>query len=333
MPILNSIIHRIDKQVSDSPAQLVAATQVLPESPALEDLLSGLKDVYHRKTKAWGRFDDAAGESGFAADMAGYLAKTLDFVALTRALGEKLLPLVDDHLPIGGHLLLVDYQQGDARYLLLALLHHRDGFVIDEQLNIAAGRQLNLAQLSLAARLDIAQWQSGNDSHPYLSWSRDRGGKGLAEGLVEALGASEQRDAGQETRTLLKAFSDYVEQQDLPEEQSREKTDALIDYASEQVGRGEPIALDELSELIDDQQPKAFYDHIRHSDYGLSPEIPPDRRTLNQFRRFTGRSEGVSISFDAHLLGGAVDYDEGRDQLVIRKIPKGLRDQLKQRDL
>lgn len=331
MPIISSIIHRIDKQASDSPAQLVAATQVLSESPALDDLLSGLKDVYHRKTKAWGRFDEAT-HSGLAADMEGYLAQTLDFVALTRALGDRLLPLVDDHLPIGGHLLMVDYQQGDARYLLLALLHHRDGFVIDEHLDIAAGRQLNLAQLSLAARLDIAQWKSGNDSHPYLSWSRDRGGKGLSEGLVAALGASEQRDAGQETRTLLKAFSDYVEQQDLPEEQSREKTDTLIDYASEQVGRGEPIALEELSELIDEQQPKAFYDHIRHSDYGLSPEVPPDRRTLSQFRRFTGRAEGVSISFDAHLLGGAIDYDATRDQLVIRKIPKGLRDQLKQHD-
>lgn len=331
MPILASIIHRIDKQASDSPAQLIAATETLPESPALEDLLSGLRDVYHRKTKAWGRFDDSA-DSGLATDMTAYLDQSQDFVALTKALGEKLLPLVDAHLPIGGHLLLADYQQGDARYLLVALLHHRDGFVIDETLSVASGRQLNLAQMSLAVRLDIAQWQGGNASHPYLSWSRDRGGKGLAEGLMQALGASEQRDAGQETRTLLKAFSDYVEQQDLPDEESREKTDALIDYASEQAGRGEPIALDELSELIDGQQPKAFYEHIRHSDYGLSPEIPPDKRTISQFQRFTGRAEGVSISFDAHLLGGAVDYDEGRDQLVIRKIPKGLREQLKQRD-
>ncbi|WP_027967428.1 nucleoid-associated protein [Halomonas halocynthiae] len=331
MPILASIIHRIDKQTSDSPAQLIAATEMLPESAALEDLLASLRDAYHRKTKAWGRFDDSA-SGGLAADMAAYLEQSQDFVKLSQTLSETLLPLVDAHLPIGGHLLLADYQQGEARYLLLALLHHRDGFAIDQQLNVTASRQLNLAQMSLAARLDIAQWQSGSESHPYLSWSRDRGGKGLGEGLVAVLGASEQRDAGQETRTLLKAFSDYVEKQDLPEEESREKTDALVSYASEQAGRGEPIALDELSELIDGQEPSAFYEHIRHSDYGLSPEIPPDKRTISQFQRFTGRSDGVSISFDAHLLGGAVDYDEGRDQLVIRKIPKGLREQLKRRD-
>ncbi len=53
------------------------------------------------------------------------------------------------------------------------------------------------------------------------------------------------------------------------------------------------MTLDALSELMDDQQPRAFYDYIRNKDYGLSPEIPADKRTLNQFRRFTGRAEGL----------------------------------------
>ncbi len=69
------------------------------------------------------------------------------------------------------------------------------------------------------------------------------------------------------------------------------------------------MTLDALSELMDDQQPRAFYDYIRNKDYGLSPEIPADKRTLNQFRRFTGRAEGLSISFEAHLLGSRVTAD------------------------
>ncbi len=131
----------------------------------------------------------------------------------------------------------------------------------------------------------MARWQR---SHPYLSYTRDRGGRKLADAFAEVLGASEPLDATQETRTLLKAFSDYVESEDLPEETSREKTDTLIDYASDQASRGEPMTLEELSELVDEQQPKAFYEHIRNSDYGLAPEIPPDKRTLKAFKRFTG---------------------------------------------
>nr|WP_268993845.1 nucleoid-associated protein [Stutzerimonas stutzeri] len=73
----------------------------------------------------------------------------------------------------------------------------------------------------------------------------------------------------------------------------------------------------------------AFYEHIRNKDYGLSPEIPADKRTINQFRRFTGRAEGLSISFESHLLGSKIEYDERADTLTIRNVPSQLRDQLK----
>ena len=330
MPILHSIIHRIDKGDGETPARLVPAEAPLAASTALDDLVSGLNDAYHGKAKNWGRFADDE-PAAFPAALSSFLDGERDFPGLTRALAEQIVPLIDDHLPVGGHLLVVDHRQGEARYLMLALLHHRDGFGIDDALGVVPARQLNLTQMTLAARLDVNQWQNGSASHPYLSWTRDRGGKKLSEAFAEALGAREQRDAGEETRTLLKAFSDFVEHEDLAEEASREKTDALVDYASDQAKLGEPITLEDLSELVDEERPKAFYEHIRNSDYGLNPEIPPDKRTLNQFRRFTGRAAGVSISFDSHLLGAAVEYDEDGDRLIIKKVPNGLRDQLKQR--
>jgi nucleoid-associated protein len=105
-----------------------------------------------------------------------------------------------------------------------------------------------------------------------------------------------------------------------------------VDYASSQAKLGEPMGLEELSELIDEERPKAFYDHIRNKDYGLSPEIPADKRTLNQFRRFTGRAEGLSISFEAHLLGSKIEYDEEAGTLIIKGLPTQLTDQLKRRN-
>ena len=115
------------------------------------------------------------------------------------------------------------------------------------------------------------------------------------------------------------------------DESAREKTKTLVDYASSQAKLGEPMGLEELSGLIDEERPKAFYDHIRNKDYGMAPEFPADKRTLNQFRRFTGRAEGLSISFEAHLLGSRIEYDEERDTLRINSVPTQLRDQLKRR--
>ncbi len=43
------------------------------------------------------------------------------------------------------------------------------------------------------------------------------------------------------------------------------------------------------------------------------------------------RAEGLSISFESHLLGSAIEYDETRDMLIIRQLPTQLKDQLKRR--
>ena len=102
------------------------------------------------------------------------------------------------------------------------------------------------------------------------------------------IGCQQDVDGPGETSALLKAFSDFVESEDLPEDSAREKTQALASYSVAQSKLGEPVSLEGLSELFDEDRPKAFYDHIRNKDYGLSPEIPADKRTLNQFRRFTG---------------------------------------------
>ncbi|MFQ3787063.1 nucleoid-associated protein YejK [Halomonas sp. A29] len=336
MPIQHCIVHDIDKTGSDQPASLKPATAALTTSALMEDLLSRFHDAYHAKTKAWGHFRgedelEAGSAPAFPHLLGTYLDGGNDFVAFTRAVAERLLPLVDAHLSVSGHLVCFDYRHGEAHYLSLALLHQREGFGVTESLQVVPAAQLNLARMSLGLRINLTQWREGAASRHYLSWIHDRGGKKLSEDLAAILGATEGIDATGETRALLKAFSDYVEQEDMPEEQSREKTETLIDYANEQASRGEPITLEELSELLDEQQPKAFYDHIRSTDYGLSPEIPPDKRTLRQFRRFTGRAGGMSISFDSHLLGSSIEYDESQDRLIIKQVPKQLKEQLKQR--
>ena len=39
---------------------------------------------------------------------------------------------------------------------------------------------------------------------------------------------------------------------------------------------------------------------------------------MNQFRRFTGRTNGLSISFESHMLGSAIEYDAEAGGLLMR---------------
>ncbi|GAB2713386.1 nucleoid-associated protein [Halomonas garicola] len=331
MPLLHSIVHRLDPTLDGETLTLTPADAAHPlDDPHLEALAAALHETFNAKPKGWGRFAEEGAE---AAPVSAWLQAWLDgsdnFAGVTQKLAERLANRLAGQLGVGGYLVLVDQQQGDTRTLLVALVHQREGIGIDASHHAVPAAQLNVRQLTFAARLNITQWQGGDGQTQYASFLKERGGSKLALALAECLGIVEGADAPADTRTLLKAFSDYVEKEDLDDTASREKTDALVGYANEQLSRGEPMTLEDVSELVDEQQPKAFYDHIRNADYGLAAEIPPDKRTLNQFRRFTGRAGGVSISFDSHLLGGSVEYDEAGDRLIIKQVPAKLKEQLK----
>lgn len=334
MPLLHSIVHRLDPTLDGETLTLDAASAVHPaDDPGMDALAGALNDTFNTKPKGWGRF---ASEGEQAAPVVAWLQAWLDgdddFAGVTHQLAQRLATELADTLSVGGYLVLADQQQGDTRTLLLAFVHQREGIGINAEHHAVPAAQLNTRQLTFAARLNITQWQGGDAQTQYVSFIKERGGNKLADALARCLGVVEGADAPADTRTLLKAFSDYVEKEDLDDAASREKTDALVGYANEQLSRGEPMTLTELSGLVDEQQPKAFYDHIRNADYGLAPEIPPDKRTLNQFRRFTGRAGGVSVSFDSHLLGDSVEYDEAADRLIIKQVPKQLKEQLQRRD-
>jgi len=333
MPIRHCIVHLIEKKPDGTPAVLHARDTELAESSAIENMLADLNESYNAKQgKAWGFFQTESGAHPFSGWLKEYHAGHTDFAAFSRQAVEHLQKLMEEsNLSVGGHVLFAHYQQGMTDYLAIALLHHSDGVAVNAALDVTPAKHLDLSQLHLAARINMSEWQNNATSKQYISFIKGKNGKKVSEYFRDFIGCQEGIDGPGETRTLLKAFSDFVESEDLPEETAREKTKTLVSYANSQAKIGEPVALQELSGLIDEDRPRAFYEHIRNKDYGLSPEIPADKRTLSQFQRFTGRAEGLSISFEAHLLGSKIDYDEAQNSLVIRNLPTQLTDQLKRR--
>ena len=333
MPIRHCIVHLIDKKPDGTPAVLQARDSELSESVAIENMLADLNESYNAKQgKAWGFFHAESGAHPFSGWLKQYFEGDQDFTAFSHTAVEHLQKLMEEsNLSTGGHVLFAHYQQGMTDYLTVALLHHSEGVVVTDDLDVTPSRHLDVGQLHLAARINLSEWQNNKQSKQYISYIKGTNGKKISGYFSDFSGCMEGVDGPGETLTLLKAFSDFVENEDLPDESAREKTKALVDYATSQAKLGEPMGLEELSGLIDEDRPKAFYDHIRNKDYGLSPEIPLDKRTLNQFRRFTGRAEGLSISFEAHLLGDKIEYDEASNSLVIKGLPTQLTDQLKRR--
>jgi nucleoid-associated protein len=331
MPVLHSIIHKIDKKPDGTPAILHYGNAELAESPARDDLMYQFNESYNAKTgKAWGFFHAESGAFPFSGWLSKYMAGTEDFVDFSGNAVEHLTRVMEEsNLSIGGSALFCHYLQGMTDYLVIALLQETEAVIMTDGLTLMPIRRLDLDHIHLAARINLSEWKSNPASRQYISFIKGKNGRKANDYFRDFIGCQEGIDGPGETRTLLKAFSDFVESEDLGEESTREKTHTLVSYSMNQAKMGEPITLDELSELIDEDQPKAFSDFIRNKDYGLSETIPADKKTLNKFRRFTGRAEGLSISFEQHLLGSKIEFDEAGGTLTLRGLPTQLAEQLK----
>ena len=330
MPIRHSIIHKIDKKPDGSPAVLHVSGTELAESQVTENLLHDLNEAYNAKTgKGWGLFHAESGAYPFSGWLRAYVDGG-DFIEFSRVAVEHLTKLMEEsNLSVGGHVLFAHYQQGMTDYLVIALLQHSEGITVGADLSVTPSKHLDFGNINLAARINISEWRSNPKSRQYVSYLKGSKGRKATDYFRDFIGCQEGVDGPGETRTLLKAFSDFVTAEDLHEDSAREKTQALVSYSMAQAKIGEPITLDELSELIDEDQPKMFADFIRGKDYGLSATIPADKKTLNKFRRFTGRIDGLSLSFEQHLLGSKIEFDEAGGTLTLRSLPTQLTDQLK----
>ncbi|MFT6464608.1 nucleoid-associated protein YejK [Halopseudomonas sp.] len=333
MPIDNSIVHQIHKKPDGQPASLTLREAELANSEALEQLLAGLIEAYNSKpNKAWGYFHEESGAYPFSGWLQQLIDQELDFVNFTAKASEQLKTLMEaSNLALGGHVLFIRYRQGMTAFLVIALLHHTEGVTVTDNLDVAAARHLDLSALNMAARINLTEWKQNASSKQYISFIRGGSGKRVSDYFRDFIGCVEGANPEEETTTLLQAFQDYVGEADMEPVVVKDKTKAMSSYVSGQARQGEQVALEELSGLMDEAQPRAFYDYIRNKDYGLSPEIPPDKRTLNNFMRFYGKADGLSISFEAHLLGERVEYDESDDSLVIKHPPKGLVQQLQKK--
>ena len=330
MPIRHSIIHQIDKKPDGSPAVLHVSSTELVESQATENLLNDFNEAYNAKQgKGWGFFHAQSG----AFPLSGWLQAFIDggdFIEFSQTAVEHLTKLMEEsNLSVGGHVLFAHYQQGMTDYLVIGLLQHSESITVNADLTVTASKHVDFGSITLAARINLSEWRNNPNSRQYVSYIKGKTGKKSSEYFRDFIGCQEGVDGPGETRTLLKAFSDFVESEDLPEESAREKTNTLVSYSMAQAKLGEPIAIDELSGLIDEDQPRSFYDFIKVKDYGVSETLPLDKKTLNKFRRFTGRAEGMSISFEAHLLGDKIEFDEAGGTLTLRNLPTQLSDQLK----
>ena len=105
----------------------------------------------------------------------------------------------------------------------------------------------------------------------------------------------------------------------------------VYSYCNEQLQAGEEIELESLSKELSGVSEVSFSEFTADKGYELEESFPADRSTLRQLTKFAGSGGGLTINFDAMLLGERIFWDPATDTLTIKGTPPNLRDQLQRR--
>ena len=330
MTIKQIIVHKLDRSPEADNLQTISADHSLETTPSLELLLDDLLQTYNKKQdKCYGQFSDLA-EDSFPGRLTKYLEEQTDFTALTSATLEKLAADLDEAGALGsGYVLFADYQQGLTRYLLLCMLTSQNSVTITDDLDVKDTSYLDTSKISLACRLNMTEWQNNPEASRYLSFLRPKGGKRLSTVFQEALGCSETGSSKEEANTLVKAVNEYCQEEPSAENRTVVKRQ-VYDYCQNKIEEGDSLSMEELTGYLSEAGPDEFAKFVNTRDYDMTTPMSPERRVLTKLVRYTGRSKGLSLSFDAELLGGQIRYDETNDQIIITGVPQKLKDQLKE---
>lgn len=322
--VTHLIVHTLSKDAG-TPARLALRDTACALDAAALRLVERLSAQYEsRSAKGFGRFEDD--EEGFP--LARWLREhlvneTLDFVALSRQLAERVQAIVDEEeLEEGGRLVVARVREGDTDTLWAALFGETEGVSVNGTLDLLDCTHLDFTALQAAGRIDLSGWRRG-DAH-YLGFLRGRGKAGAW--FKRVLGCSDVMVALQETKKLVATLDRFVDNAQLAPAARDQVLERAHDYLDALGEAGAPVVFEELAREVFPEQPARLDALLRAEETKIAPGFVPNRRAIRPLVRFSASAENWKLEFERNgLHSGAVHYDRATDTLVLSGVPEYLK--------
>lgn len=291
-----------------------------------ESLLQNCKRYFIQRTsKRYGCFSDDIGENPIPALLRQYLDDQIPFKRFAEKLVARFVELLNDSaVAFHGHLLVAE-DGGEQREIYVVHLQLQSAFSINEQLQITETEYADISKLGFVGRIQINPWRDESTNN-YLAVSRHRGEKGLQDIVEHWLGFTTTVDTTADTQEFMNVVEAYANE--LPEDAGQETKNKVVEYCMDQDQQGEQVLYSDLSAYLNDDEPGAFAEFAQRNLEHEREGFIPDKSRLKKLVRFNGRDKDLSISFSSAQLGKDVVYNRETGELVFKRIPKSLLQQL-----
>lgn len=325
--IRNLVVHHLHKD-AHGPATVSLRAGELAVSASAQRLVDRLcKHYAERLGKGYGRFEDDEDNFPMPRFVRQHVQEgSIDFITLAQLMMQHLQTRAEqEQLASGGHVLIARVDNGSADFLLVAIITEAIGTTMTEDLDIIETVHLDLANLRVAGRIDLAAWQRGAER--YISFLKGRGE--VANYFKLFLGCNDVVVALRETQKLVQGLEQFAERQQLEPSQRDQLFERAHVFLDELGDEGLPLSLDQVASKAWPDAPQQLRHQLADQELALSSGFVPDRRAIKPLVRFKANAPQWKLEFDrSSLRSGAVIYDKHSDTLVLSNIPEHLKREL-----
>lgn len=300
LDITNIALHQLIKR-DEQTLEVMLRDSLLPTTEVVREMMAELHRVYSAKSKAFGSFNQ---DSELSEALTHLRKGDEDFLGFSRAATVRLKDeLAKYPFAEGGIVLFCQYRYLAVEYLLISVLNSCDSMFVTDTLDLGTTHYLDIPHADIVARIDLTEWETNPNSTRYLSFLKGRVGRKVSDFFMDFLAASEGMNAKVQNKGLVQALDDYCESAELNKNESLAYRQQVYSYCNEQLQSGEEITLNDLSQELPPIGDQTFSDFTQQNDYQLEESFPADRSTLKQLTKFSGSGGGMTLNFDAMLLG------------------------------
>lgn len=327
MQIENAIVHLLSKEQHKKETLIKLGEAPLTINDDLVSLIDRLRKLYNEKaTLGYGKFKDDQINYPLSGLLAKHCTNELDFLAWSGQ-AMTVLDKCIDLAATGGHVIFVRYTESATDFMLIASLKARAGVGFNEKLELTERGHIDLDHVHEMARINITSWQASGDR--YLSFAKGRTGRNdFTQYFRDFIGCDEFTESKALTTTLVRALKQYGLDKGFAPDAQRAIDQKVYDYLEEH--RGSIVSLDALSRRLSDDEPDAFKTYLNENAdrFPVSDGFKPDRSAYRSLKRVSLKSQAISISFDAGLLGKQVVYSSAQGTLLIKELSVEFKNQL-----
>ncbi len=346
MPVTHFITHQIQKDPQLPGATVTVCENEVPVDDYSQRVMSQLRTIFvQRASKRYGRFNP---------DVTHFKALTMDWLnngQTFQSWSEKICKMYSDQmdntsLEMDGYLAFISEEIADGDRLYVFHLREKSNVAFNSNMELTETRFIDFSNTGFALCVDTSAFKADSPDE-FLTFCYGRGDKGVQKLFSEFCGFSDTINTEQDTQEFLQIVEDYTAA--MPDDEANQTRANIVDYCVEQDKHGEAVEFKMLSSQLNEQAPQKFEEFVMqkreenrlntaiseadqsapNTEVAPKKEFIPDRKSLKNYIRYSGKNKDVTLSFAATALGSDVSFDASNGALTIKNLPSRLLKQLK----